>query len=153
MSQDERIFAVVNAVAAAGWLPLIFLPGWRLGRRFVSAWLVPAALGLTYAWLVATALPGAEGGFGSLAEVAQLFDQPAVLLAGWIHYLAFDLFVGAWEARDARRRKIPHLLVVPCLLLTFALGPVGFLAYLALRAGLRQVWSVDEGDGDARLAG
>jgi hypothetical protein len=58
-----------------------------------------------------------------------------MLLAGWTHYLAFDLIVGSWEVRDARERGISHWLVVPCLALTFMFGPVGFLAYQALRAG------------------
>ena len=50
---------------------------------------------------------GAEGGFGSLADVATLFGKPELLLAGWIHYLAFDLFIGAWEVRDAQRNEHP----------------------------------------------
>src|SRR4051812_21348401 len=53
-----------------------------------------------------------------------------MLLAGWTHYLAFDLFVGRWEVRDAQRRGIPHLLITPALVLTFLLGPAGFLFYL-----------------------
>jgi hypothetical protein len=60
------------------------------------------------------------------------------LLAGWIHYLAFDLFTGAWEARDARRLRISRWLVAPCLLLTFLFGPLGLGLYLLLRAGLRK---------------
>ncbi len=56
-----------------------------------------------------------------------------MLLAGWLHYLAFDLFVGAWEVRDASTHGVPHVLVVPCLLLTFLLGPIGLLAYHAVR--------------------
>ena len=62
-----------------------------------------------------------------------LFDNPWALLAGWTHYLAFDLFIGGWEVRDAQRRGIPHLLIVPALVLTFLLGPAGLLLYLAIR--------------------
>ena len=57
-----------------------------------------------------------------------------MLLAGWIHYLAFDLLVGTWEARDSRERGIPHLLLVPCLILTFLFGPAGWLLYLGMRS-------------------
>ena len=46
-----------------------------------------------------------------------------------MHYLAFDLFIGSWEVRDARRHGVPHVLVIPCLLMTFLLGPIGLLAY------------------------
>ena len=63
----------------------------------------------------------------------QLFTQPEIALAGWIHYLAFDLFIGAWEVRTARAERIPFLLVVPCLALTFLFGPAGYLAFTALR--------------------
>jgi hypothetical protein len=54
-------------------------------------------------------------------------------MAGWIHYLLFDLFVGAWEVRDAVRRDVPHWLVVPCLILTLILGPIGLLLYVVVR--------------------
>jgi hypothetical protein len=64
-----------------------------------------------------------------------LFENRWALLAGWTHYLAFDLFVGTWEVRDARASGIPHLLVLPCLGLTFLFGPAGWLLYMALRAG------------------
>ena len=66
--------------------------------------------------------------------MATLFANPWLLLAGWIHYLAFDLFVGSWEVRDARERGIPHLLVVPCLVMTFLFGPAGWLLYALVRA-------------------
>jgi hypothetical protein len=62
-----------------------------------------------------------------------LFSNPWLLLAGWIHYLAFDLLVGSWEARDAHDRGVRHLLVVPCLILTFLFGPIGWLIYLGIR--------------------
>ncbi|HEU6452531.1 MAG TPA: ABA4-like family protein, partial [Gemmatimonadaceae bacterium] len=66
------------------------------------------------------------------------FENPWALLAGWVHYLAFDLFVGGWEVRDAQRRGIPHLLVVPALVLTFLFGPGGLLLYLAIRSLVRR---------------
>ena len=83
--------------------------------------------------LVAATLARSEGGFSSLAGVRALFDNPWGLLAGWTHYLAFDLFIGGWEVRDAQRRGVPHLLIVPALALTFLFGPAGLLLYLATR--------------------
>lgn len=56
-----------------------------------------------------------------------------MLLAGWVHYLAFDLFVGTWEVQDAVKNSVSHLLVIPCLLLTFLFGPIGLLSYFAVR--------------------
>jgi hypothetical protein len=80
------------------------------------------------------ALPGSDGGFSSLSSVSRLFENPWALLAGWTHYLAFDLFIGGWEVRDAQRRGVRHLFMVPVLVLTFLLGPGGLLLYLLIRS-------------------
>ena len=129
----EQLFSILNVVAMAGWLPLVFLPRARWASTIVPI-AVPVALAIVYAALVAVALPGSNGGFSSLSGVRTLFDNPWGLLAGWTHYLAFDLFIGGREVRDAREHGIPHLLVVPALLLTFLLGPAGLLLYLVIRS-------------------
>ena len=128
----EQLFSLLNLVAMLSWLPLVFLPRMRWASSVVPI-VMPALLASVYVVLVAVALPGSEGGFSSLAGVRTLFDNPWGLLAGWTHYLAFDLFIGGWEVRDAQRRGISHLLVVPALVLTFLLGPGGLLLYLAIR--------------------
>jgi hypothetical protein len=130
----EQIFQVVNLLALIGWLLLAVLPGRAWASTAIAAGVIPV-LAAVYAGLIALNWGGAEGGFGSLAEVAQLFANPWLLLAGWTHYLAFDLFVGSWEVRDARSRGIPHWQLLPCLLLTFLFGPAGWLLYVALRLG------------------
>jgi hypothetical protein len=129
----EQIFSACSALATLGWLLLILAPRWR-ATQAISGAAIPLAIAVVYLVLIVRHLPGAAGGFGSLAEVAALFATPGLLLAGWVHYLAFDLFIGGWEVRDAQRQRVPHLLVVPCLLLTFLLGPIGLLAYLLVRA-------------------
>ena len=126
----------------AGWLPLVFLP--RARWTPTVAVVMPALLAGVYVALVAATIPGSEGGFSSLTAVSTLFNNPWALLAGWTHYLAFDLFIGGWELRDAQRRGVSHLLVVPALVLTFLFGPAGLLFYLAIRrfspdAGAKQV--------------
>jgi hypothetical protein len=128
----EQLFSILNAMAAAAWLPLVLRPRARWATRVVP-FVMPLLLAAIYVVLVAASLPWGEGGFSSLAGVRALFDNPWLLLAGWVHYLAFDLFIGGWEVRDARRHGIPHLLVVPALLLTFLFGPAGWLLYLGVR--------------------
>ena len=128
----EQLFSVLNLVAMLSWLPLVFLPRKRWASSVVPI-VMPAVLASVYVVLVAVALPGSEGGFSSLAGVRTLFENPWGLLAGWIHYLAFDLFIGGWEVRDAQRRGISHLVVVPALVVTFLLGPGGLLLYPAIR--------------------
>ena len=129
----EQLFSILNLVTMAAWLLLVFLPRMRWTATVVPV-VIPFVLAIVYLTLVITTLPSANGGFSSLAGVRALFDNPWALLAGWTHYLAFDLFIGGWELRDAQRRGIPHLLIVPALLLTFLLGPCGLLLYLAIRS-------------------
>lgn len=129
----ETVFSVCNALALVGWLLLILLPRWTWTARLVLSGIIPLLLAVVYLVLIVLYFGGAEGGFGSLADVSRLFGQPFVLLAGWVHYLAFDLFVGGWETRDAQRLKVPHLLLAPCLVLTFLLGPIGLIAYHVVR--------------------
>lgn len=129
----EQLFSTLNLIAIAGWVPLLFLPRTRWATS-VGPVVVPLILALVYMALVTWALPQSDGGFSSLSSVSALFENPWALLAGWTHYLAFDLFIGGWEMRDAQRRGIPHLLMVPVLVLTFFLGPGGFLLYLLIRS-------------------
>ena len=141
----DTLFAVCNAAVVPAWLLLAVAPGWIWTRRIVHSALYPLALGAVYAAGFATLGPAPEGGgFGTLRGVMTLFTVPQLVLVGWVHYLVFDLFVGAWEVRDAQRRGIRHLLVIPCLALTFAFGPLGLLLHLALRWALRREVSLEE---------
>ena len=140
----ETIFSICTKLVLPGWLLLIFAPRWKWTAHFIAACVLPLALAVVYLFLVATHFGQSEGGFGSLAEVSLLFRNPHNLLAGWIHYLAFDLFIGAWEVRDARASGIHHLLVVPCLVLTFMFGPVGLLLYFLLRFAVKRKFLVGD---------
>jgi hypothetical protein len=134
MMSPNQVFSVVNLVALASWILLATLPGRRWVAATVAGRIVPGILALVYVAIIATTWRSSEGGFSSLPDVALLFSNPWLLLAGWTHYLAFDLLVGAWQVQDARERRIPHLLVLPCLALTFMFGPAGWLLYQGLRS-------------------
>jgi len=130
----ETLFSAAGAVAAAGWLVLALAPyRWQRAARgaAVAAAIVIAML---YAGLIGAFWTSAEGGFGSLADVQQLFRHPGILLAGWVHYLAFDLLVGCWEREEAVRLGLPRWALAPCLALTFLLAPLGWLVFLGVRA-------------------
>lgn len=139
----ELLFRISNNVALLGWLTLIFLPRWRWSSRLIGAALVPLGLAALYTTLVITKF-GHGGGFTSLASVGVLFQNRFTLLAGWVHYLAFDLFVGSWELRDSNRIGIAHYLVVPCLILTFLFGPAGWLLYFVIRTVAARTVGVNE---------
>jgi hypothetical protein len=128
----ELLFTMLNTIALVSWILMAALPGRRPTTQLTGV-AVPAFFAMVYVAIIATSFAGAAGGFSSLSEVAALFANRRLLLAGWTHYLAFDLLVGTWELRDARERGISHLLMLPCLALTFLFGPAGWLLYLALR--------------------
>jgi hypothetical protein len=131
----EQIFSILNTAALLSWILLAAAPRrFRVVPQIITGLLVPGLLAVVYVAVIVSAWGSSAGGFSSLADVGLLFDNPWLLLAGWTHYLAFDLFVGSWEVRDARERGVPHLLVIPCLALTFLFGPAGLLLYLGLRS-------------------
>jgi ABA4-like protein len=130
----EQVFSLANLIAVAAWLVLILL-----GRKYwvhavVIGAIVPLLFAVLYTGLIIAHWAGAEGGFGTLAEVQALFSNEWLLLAGWVHYLAFDLFVGCWEVRDAQKHGIPHWAIVPNLILTFLFPPAGLLLYFVIRS-------------------
>jgi Domain of unknown function (DUF4281) len=129
----ERLFSLCNSFALLGWLILVFTGRMRWAARLVSGAIIPLIIAILYAYLIAAHFGETRGGFGTLDQVAALFSNRWLLLAGWIHYLAFDLFIGSWEVRDAQALGMPHLLVIPCLALTFLFGPAGLLLYFLIR--------------------
>jgi hypothetical protein len=136
MSPDA-LFQAANALALAGWSALACSP---LAPRVLSAlggMAIPLLLSGGYTAIVLAHWASGEGGFESLSSVEQLFQSRWLLLAGWVHYLAFDLLLGAWQVRTARREGISHLQVLPCLLATFLFGPAGYLLFQFLRASHR----------------
>jgi ascorbate-specific PTS system EIIC-type component UlaA len=129
----EQIFSIANMTALLSWLILLVAPRWTVTRKIILSGAIPLLLSAAYLILIVLFFGRAEGGFGSLAEVMKLFTNEWAALAGWIHYLAFDLLVGVWEVKDSQARGISHWFVIPCLILTFLLGPIGFLLYCGLR--------------------
>jgi hypothetical protein len=130
---DAQLFQVANTTALVSWIVLVVQP-----KRTapILRFAVPLSMAVLYIWALSTAPTNPDGGFGSLAQVKALFTQDRAILAGWVHYLAFDFFIGCWMVMDAAERGIKHLLVVPCMLLTFMFGPVGLMLYVGLRSAL-----------------
>lgn len=134
----DLLLQFINISVLPAWLLLIFLPKAKLTETIVHSMLYPLMLGGIYIvcfGLVLFAGQGAEGGnFTSIEGIRAIFSTDVGIVIGWAHYLVFDLFVGAWEARDAKRRGFSHALLIPCLFFTFMVGPVGLVLYLVLRA-------------------
>jgi hypothetical protein len=132
----EIIFAVSNLLVVPFWLLMIGLPHWRWTQRILQSPLVLVPLPLLYTVVALPQLPELLPVLvhPQLETVAAALGKPAVAAAGWIHYLAFDFFVGRYAYLDSRKRGIDAWPMVPVLVLTMFLGPVGLLLYLALRA-------------------
>ncbi|MBF5044988.1 DUF4281 domain-containing protein [Aggregicoccus sp. 17bor-14] len=132
----QALFEISSLAVLPFWALMILLPRARLTERVMRAPWAPALLALLYAVLV---LPRAGALLPLLARpqlppVAALLGTPEGATIGWVHFLAFDLFVGRWAYLDARERGVSPWLMAPVLLLTLMMGPLGLLAYLGLRA-------------------
>lgn len=129
----ETIFSIANMIALLSWIILLVAPRWKWTQKIILSGIIPLLLSVAYLVLIVLFFGKADGGFDSLANVMKLFTNEWAVLAGWIHYLALDLFVGSWEVKDSQVKGISHWFVIPCLFFTFMFGPIGFLMYSVLR--------------------
>lgn len=124
----EDMFGLASAAVLPGWLILIFAPRARwvwLDR--VPALILPLGLSVLYAGLILAHFSASGGGFGTIAAVRQLFASDYGLVAGWVHYLAFDLMIGAMMASKMDQMGLQRLSQAPLLGLIFLFGPLGVL--------------------------
>ncbi|NNE61701.1 MAG: DUF4281 domain-containing protein [Woeseia sp.] len=136
MPETDQLFGWAGQAAMLGWLILILLPRRWLWLLAVPRYMIPFVLSLLYAGLAMAHFFTVDGGgYGSLSEVSMLLSKKDMLLAGWVHYLAFDLFIGGWIAVNADKVGINRLVQAPVLVTTFMFGPVGLALFLAMRAG------------------
>ncbi|MGE8721293.1 ABA4-like family protein [Leptospira terpstrae] len=127
------IFKIANGITVLSWLVLILSPNQTKVIRPLRVFVSGLVLGGVYVFSILIGNGQAEGDFSSLESVRSLFANDYFLLAGWIHYLAFDLFLGTWEAEDGAKEGINRWILVPVLTLTFYFGPAGWLMYLVFR--------------------
>ncbi len=133
MSPSE-IFSLANLTVMPMWVLMVFLPKWKVTRFLIDFKVIPIVLSVIYViYILVAMLNHGFMDFGSLSSVMELFREEDALLAGWVHYLAFDLLVGMWILDRNRESGIHQLLIVPCLLLTFMFGPTGFLLFMAIK--------------------
>ena len=143
MKMLSKLFTFASYTALPGWVLLIIFPHWHFTQTVVVG-VVVTLLCVIYAYLAFFGRrhdePGSKnrGHFRSLAGVMRLFESPRIALAGWVHYLAFDLMVGLFIVTNAAHYNISHWLLIPCLLLTLMFGPAGLLLYLLLRFAVTQ---------------
>ena len=130
----DTIFQVTNAVALLSWVLLILFP-YKFWSKKLLFTLVVMGFALVYLFLAAKAFNADTfQSFNTLEGVMGLFTNPLAVVIGWVHYLAFDLMVGMYIAKDAEKHMINRFVIIPCFLFTFMLGPVGLLLYYLIRS-------------------
>ena len=128
------IFKTASMIAMLMWILMILLPKWKATRFLIDFKVIPIILSVGYAvYIVQAILIGGMMDFGTLKSVMALFTEENAVLAGWIHYLAFDLLIGMWILDQNKELEIHHLLIIPCLLGAFMFGPIGFLLFMIIR--------------------
>ena len=141
----ETLFKVASYTVIPFWILLLAAPRWSWTQRLVHGPVVVLLLTPIYAYMLFGYAPiPKEVSFRTLYGLMAGFSVPHLVVAGWIHYLVFDLFIGAWVSRDALRRGVPYVLVIPCLIGTLMAGPVGLLLYVVVRFFTSRVLEFDE---------
>ena len=128
------VFALANMLALPMWVLMIFLPKWKVTQFLMRFRIIPLLLAFIYAVYIMQALiTGGMMDFGTLDSVMALFKSEIAVLAGWVHYLAFDLLVGIWLLEQNKKIGLHQILMGLCLLGTFIFGPIGFLLFMILK--------------------
>ncbi|MDX2258090.1 MAG: ABA4-like family protein [Hyphomicrobiaceae bacterium] len=133
----ELLFTIANTAVLPAWLLLALAPMARPTQVLVHSGLVPGLLAVLYSVLLISAVASgavpADADFTSLSGIRSLLAAPIAALAGWVHYLCFDLMVGAWVARDGAERGGNRLWLAVVLFFTLMVGPFGLLVHLLTR--------------------
>ena len=129
-----EVFSIASMITMPMWILLIFLSKWKVTRFLIDFKVIPLALAFIYVIYIFQAIQiGGMMDFGSLKSVMALFTEENAVLAGWVHYLAFDLLIGMWMLDQNKELRINQLIMAPCLFLTFMLGPIGFLLFMIIK--------------------
>ena len=137
----QGILGFATTVALAGWAILLFLPRRPL-LLTVVLYLGVGILSLTYVAALVAVMAGVTDPGGAYSDAVSFFTveglraistTDAGVVIGWIHYLAFDLFIGLWIARDADAKGFGRIVQFPFLFLTLMVGPVGLFLWLIVR--------------------
>lgn len=135
---NETIFQIANSFVLLGWLLLFFAPKWQHSLFLVRAAVI-IPLSFVYAGLVFTGLSDFDpSSFSTFAGVKALFADDSALVAGWVHYLAFDLFVGSYIVQRGVSSQMPRWMYTLCLPFTFMFGPLGLLIFGIIQLARRE---------------
>ena len=142
----HQIFDSTGLMTMVCWLVLIVAYRNELIVKMLL-WSLTSTYAVLYGFLIFSNLDSFSlSSFSSLSSIRLAFQSDELLMAGWLHYLAFDFFVGVWMVQKAKTEMIPHLLILPSLFLTFLFGPLGLFAFYVTRLSWFKVLSKKNGD-------
>ena len=131
MIMTDILFTICNTGILIAWGALLFVPSRGFSKPLITFPWVPLVLSFFYSYFIVVSGGLAEADFSTLKGIVQLFQQatPESAAAGWLHYLAFDFWVGVWMVRHSQKNQIGQVYIFIPLLCTFLLGPIGILTY------------------------
>lgn len=132
----NQILHAVNLGSLPAWISLVLLPRWRHTKTITTA--IAVAYSFLYVVLAYVLFSKAMfamdlNAFSTTAGLTQMFTDATSVLAGWAHFIVFDLWTARFFVLDSARSNIPHLAVVPCILGCMFFGPLGLLTYVTVK--------------------
>ena len=129
-----QVFSIAGMITIPMWILMMFLPKWKVTNYLVSFKVIPLILSFIYVvYIFQTIKINGMPDFGNFDSVMKLFTEEKAILAGWIHYLTFDLIIGMWILNASKKLNIHQLIMAPCLLATFMFGPIGFILFFIIK--------------------
>jgi hypothetical protein len=127
----ESIFNIFNSGIIVFWVLLLVFPQRGFTQKIIVYPWIPLVIAMGYLYFLSTATGTFSADFTSLGGLTEMFQNanPRGVAAGWLHYLAFDFWVGCWMLKNSQEKGIKHLWMILPMLSTFMLGPVGILLY------------------------
>ena len=127
----EIIFNIFNSGILLFWILLLVFPKKGFTQNVIAFPWVPLVFAMGYAYFLSTTTGSFSADFSSLSSLTEMFQNsnPRGVAAGWLHYLAFDFWVGCWMLKNSQEKGVKHLWMIMPLIFTFMLGPVGIILY------------------------
>ena len=134
-------FNLCNTAILVAWAAILFFPKSTVSKPLISFPWIPLGISFFYSYFIIVSGGLAEADFSSLEGILVLFQNatPESAAAGWLHYLAFDFWVGCWMLKNSQEKGIKHLWMILPMLSTFMLGPVGIMVYSLIYFGTKKL--------------
>jgi len=127
----ETIFNIFNSGILFFWILLLVFPKKVFTQKIIAFPWVPLVIAIGYVYFLSTTTGTFSADFSSLYGLTEMFQnaKPRGVAAGWLHYLAFDFWVGCWMLKNSQEKRVKHVWMILPLICTFMLGPLGIILY------------------------